>query len=112
MGGMRYGKHAGSELEKAIQLDPKNANAYVGRAIGYFFTPSAFGGSKDKAAEMLNQAIQIDSKSDRAHIWLARVYLAQGKHDDAVKQIDEALRIDPNRAFAKWVQQQIEEGKK
>ncbi|HZQ24721.1 MAG TPA: tetratricopeptide repeat protein [Terriglobales bacterium] len=111
MGGMRYGKHAASELDKAVQLDPKNANAYVGRAIGYYFTPSAFGGSKDKAAEMLTQAIETDPQCDRAHIWLARVYLAEGKHDDALTEIQDALRIDPDRSFAKWVQQQIAAGR-
>jgi tetratricopeptide (TPR) repeat protein len=101
MGGMRHGKHAGDELDKAIQLDPNNAEAYIGRAIGYFFTPSTFGGSKDKAAELLQKAISIDPNSGRAHIWLAQVYQSQGKHDDAQREINEALRIDPDRRFAK-----------
>lgn len=101
MGGMRHGKHAGEELDKAIQLDPNNVEAYTGRAIGYFFTPSTFGGSKDKAAELLQKAISINPNSGRAHIWLAQVYQSQGKHDDALREINEALRIDPDRRFAK-----------
>jgi len=60
MGGMRLGKRAASELDKAIQLEPRNANAHVGRAIGYYFTPSAFGGSHQKAADLLKKA-QSDS---------------------------------------------------
>jgi hypothetical protein len=44
-GGMRYGRRSTAELGKAIELDPGNANAYIGRAIAYFFTPAAFGGS-------------------------------------------------------------------
>lgn len=107
MGGMRLGKRAGSELDKAIQLDPRNANAYLGRAIGYYFTPSAFGGSHEKAAELLKKAAEIDPANDTAHIWLAQVYLADGRHDDAAREVAEALRIDPDREFAKQVQQLI-----
>ena len=107
MGGMRYGKRAASELDKAMQLDPKNANAYVGRAIGYYFTPSAFGGSHEKAADLLKKAIEIDPASDTAHIWLAELYLADGRHNDASREIAEALRINPDRAFAKHVQELV-----
>jgi tetratricopeptide (TPR) repeat protein len=53
-GGVRYGRRATADLDKAIELDRSNTNAYIGRAIAYFFTPSAFGGSHDKAMEMLN----------------------------------------------------------
>jgi tetratricopeptide (TPR) repeat protein len=77
MGGMRHGKHAGDELDKALQLDPKNAEAYVGRA----------------------------------HIWLAQVYQSQGKHDEAQREINEALRIDPERRFAKDVMANAEKSK-
>jgi tetratricopeptide (TPR) repeat protein len=107
MGGMRLGKRAARELDKAIELDPRNANAYVGRAIGYYFTPSAFGGSHDKAIDLLKKAIDIDPANDTAHIWLAQAYLAEGRHDDATREIAEALRINPDRAFAKHVRQLI-----
>lgn len=107
MGGMRLGKRAVSELDKAIQLEPRNANAHVGRAIGYYFTPSAFGGSHQKAADLLKKAIEIDPGNDTARIWLAQVYLSDGRHDDAAREIAEALRINPDRAFAKHVQQLI-----
>jgi Flp pilus assembly protein TadD len=111
MGGMRHGKHAGDELDKAIQLDPKNAEAYAGRAIGYFFTPSTFGGSKEKAVEFLLKSIALDPSLGRAHILLAQFYAAQGKHEDAQHEINEALRIDPNRRFAKDIAAQIAEKK-
>jgi tetratricopeptide (TPR) repeat protein len=111
MGGMRHGKHAGDELDKALQLDPKNAEAYVGRAIGYFFAPSTFGGSKDKAVEYLQKAIAINPTLGRAHIWLAQVYQSQGKHDEAQREINEALRIDPERRFAKDVMANAEKSK-
>jgi tetratricopeptide (TPR) repeat protein len=102
-GGMRYGRRSTAELDKAIELDPRNANAYIGRAIAYFFTPAAFGGSRDKAMEMLKKAIELDPSSDTAHIWLAQVYFAKREHAEAVREINEARRLDPERVFATHV---------
>jgi tetratricopeptide (TPR) repeat protein len=109
-GGMRYGPRSTQEIEKAMQLDPRNANAYVARGNAYFFTPKAFGGDKDKAIDTWNKAIAIAPGSDAAqtaHILLARAYKSLGKPDDATKQIDEALKINPDREFAKLVHGQL-----
>ena len=65
-GGMRYGARSTREIETAIQLDPKNANAYVSRGKAYYFTPAMFGGSKEKAVEMFGKAIELDSSSEAA----------------------------------------------
>jgi Tfp pilus assembly protein PilF len=104
---MRYGSRSTAELDKAIELDPKNGNAYIGRATAYFFTPAAFGGSRDKAMEMLKKAIELDPSSDTAHIWLAQVYLAAGQHGEALREIIEARRLDPERGFANYVYNQV-----
>jgi len=110
-GGMRYGSRSTAEVEKAIQLDPRNAEAYVDRGTNYFFTPEMFGGSKEKAIEMLKKAIDLDPNSDTAHAWLASVYQATGRHNDARREIQEALRLNPDRGFAKYVSSQIASGK-
>jgi tetratricopeptide (TPR) repeat protein len=106
-GGMRYGRRSTDELERAIELNPKNANAYVSRAIGYYYTPELFGGSKSKAFEALRKAVEIDPAQDAPHIWLAVFSLDAGRRDDALAEINLALRADPDRAFTKYVQSQI-----
>ncbi|HVS89715.1 MAG TPA: tetratricopeptide repeat protein [Candidatus Acidoferrum sp.] len=109
VGGMRYGAHSAAEIEKAIQLDPHNPNAYVARGDNYFFTPKAFGGDINKAIETFKKAIATDPTSDAAataHIWLAKIYQSVGKSDDAASEIHEALRMNPDRLFAKLVQEQ------
>jgi len=35
------------------------------------------------------------------------VYQAEGKHDEALREINEALRLDPERGFSKFVLSQI-----
>jgi tetratricopeptide (TPR) repeat protein len=111
-GGMRYGKRSTDEMNKAIELNPKNVNAYVSRAISYYYTPDSFGGSKSKAVEMLKKAVEIDSRTDSPHIWLAIFYLDEGRKDDASGEIDLALHADPDRVFTRFVQSQITSVKK
>jgi tetratricopeptide (TPR) repeat protein len=106
-GGMRYGQRAMDEMDQAIELDPKNINAYVSRAISYYYTPDSFGGSKSKAFEMLKKAVEIDSLADSPHIWLAIFHLDTGRRDEALSEINLALRANPERVFTKHVQSQI-----
>ncbi len=113
-GGPRYGPESTREAEKAIELNPQNAEAYITRAHNYFFTPTVFGGSKPKAVEMLKKAIEIDPASDAAataHIFLAQAYLDLERRDDARREIQEALRLNPERRYAQYVNQQITSGK-
>jgi tetratricopeptide (TPR) repeat protein len=111
-GGMRYGQRSTDELDQAIELDPKNINAYVSRAISYYYTPDSFGGGKAKAFEMLKKAVEIDSLSDSPHIWLAIFHLDAGRRDEALREINLALRANPERVFTKYVQSQINNVKK
>jgi tetratricopeptide (TPR) repeat protein len=106
-GGMRYGQRSTDELDKAIELDPKNVNAYVSRAISYYYTPESFGGGKSKAFEMLKKAVEVDSLSDSPHIWLAIFHLDSGRRDEALSEINLALRANPDRVFTKHVRSQI-----
>lgn len=110
LGGMRYGRESTSELDEAIQLDSNNQGAYVSRALAFYFTPSMFGGSKEKASQYLHKAIQMSPNSDEAasaYIWLAQMELKQGAKSDAARDIQSALRIDPARVFAQEVEKQI-----
>ena len=106
-GGMRYGKRAADEMDKAIQLDPKNAEAYISRAISYYYTPRAFGGSKDKAFEFLKKAVELDRTADGPHIWMAMFYLEENRTKEASDEILLAHGINPKRAFTRTVADQI-----
>ncbi len=110
-GGMKYGQRANSELDRAIELNPKNANAYVSRAISYNYTPEAFGGSKKKAIELLKQAVELDPVADTPHIWLAFFHLEAQDKDAALHEITLALSANPNRSFAKFVYEQVKPAK-
>lgn len=102
-GGMRYGARATDEIEKALELNPKNVDALVSRAIIYYYTPDKFGGSRQKAFEMLEKAVGIDAKADSPRIWLAFFYLGAKKNQEAFKHISVAREINPDRTFTNYV---------
>jgi tetratricopeptide (TPR) repeat protein len=106
-GGMKYGTRASDAMDKAIELDPKNVNALVSRAISYYYTPDSFGGSKTKAVEMLKKAAEIDSRDDSPHVWLAMFYLDANRKQESLAEIELARKINPDRVFMKYVYEQI-----
>jgi tetratricopeptide (TPR) repeat protein len=110
-GGMKYGQRSTNEAEKAIQLDAKNSDAYVTRAISYFYTPEAFGGNKQKALEFFSKAKELDPNADSPRIWLALFHHEAGKKEDALREINEARRLNPGRKFAEYVFEQIKEAR-
>jgi tetratricopeptide (TPR) repeat protein len=111
-GGMRYGKRSSDELDKALKLNPKNIDAHVSRAISYYYSPDTFGGSKTKAFELLNRAVEIDATVDSPHIWLAIFYLDGERKQEAAREIKLALQANPDRSFTKFVAGQINEAMK
>jgi len=111
-GGMKYGQRSTDEADKAIELDPKNSDAYVTRAISYLYTPEAFGGNKQKAFEFFSKARELDPQADSPHIWLALYHLDAGKTDDSLREINEARRLNPGRKFAEFVFEQVSANKK
>ncbi len=55
--GAQYGPLAGSFLDEAIQLDPSNPRPYMLKGTAAYYTPEQWGGGKDKAARLLQTAI-------------------------------------------------------
>jgi tetratricopeptide (TPR) repeat protein len=110
-GGMKYGQRSTNEADKAIELDPKNPDAYITRAISYLYTPEAFGGNKQKAFEFFSKAKELDPQADTPHIWLALFYLESDKTKDALREINEARRLNPERKFSQFVFEQLKTGK-
>src|SRR5215472_900130 len=68
---------ARSYLEKAIQKDPRFAEAYVGLAVTYtLLGEQRFRAPKDafpQAKQAIRKALELDEKNCEAHSWLGRI---------------------------------------
>jgi tetratricopeptide (TPR) repeat protein len=103
--GMKYGKCALDEVNKAIQLDPKNPLGYLSRGVGNYYMPSQFGGGVDKAIDDFQKTISMDPKIAEAHLWLGVALRKANRNADARKAFEKSLQLNPTRI---WAKQQLE----
>ena len=91
-------------FEKAIEFDPKYADAYALLAWTFYFD-WVFQWSDDVHAldrilDLAQKAIAIDNSRPMGYILLNRVALSKRQYEMAVTQIQRAIAIDPNSAPA------------
>ncbi len=49
MSGMKWGRCAQDEVNKAIEIEPKSALAVLSRGVGNYYLPAMFGGGVENA---------------------------------------------------------------
>ena len=99
--GLKYGKCALQEIDKAIELDPKSAQAYLSRGVGNYYLPPTFGGNIEKAIADFKKAVELDPKLADAHLWLGVAYRKTNRIPEARAALTKALQLNPNRIWAK-----------
>jgi len=105
MGTLKYGPCAKDEIDKAIALDNKLALAYVSRGVGNFYLPASMGGGLDIALKDFDTAIALNPKLDEAYLWKGVTLRKANKDVEARQAFEEALKLNPNRA---WARQQLD----
>jgi tetratricopeptide (TPR) repeat protein len=88
--------------EEALQMDPSNAEAYVGLAI------LSADGFDDKAEDYLKKAIELDPKLPDAHEWMADLALANDDPDQAVAEADKAIALESDALDAMAIHAAVE----
>jgi tetratricopeptide (TPR) repeat protein len=101
MAGLRYGRCALDSVNKAVQLDPKSSDAYLSRAVGYYYLPPAFGGGVDLAIKDIQKAIELNPKSADAWLWLGVAQRKKNQFAEARKSLLKSLELNANRVWAK-----------
>jgi tetratricopeptide (TPR) repeat protein len=101
MGTLKYGQCARDEIDKAIQLDPKLAIAYVSRGVGNYYLPAQMGGGPEIAIKEFDKAIALDPRLADAYLWKGVALRKMNKNAEAHQAFERALQLDPNRLWAK-----------
>jgi tetratricopeptide (TPR) repeat protein len=83
-------ENALADFNKAIELDPRSANAYFGRAVVYEEL-----GSEDAALTDYTHAIELDASYTLAYFNRGRLFANLGKPDAALADYNKAIELDP-----------------
>jgi tetratricopeptide (TPR) repeat protein len=105
MGAMQFGSCARDEINRALELDPKNALAYVSRGVGNYYLPPQLGGSVADAIKDFDKAISLDPKLDEAYLWKGIALRKLNQNADAHQALETAAKLNPNRI---WIKQQLD----
>ena len=84
---------------KAIELDPKFAEAYVIRGNTKRWLSPA---DNEGAEEDYNTALQIDSTLGRAYVGLGWIYYDNGDYIKATKKFTESFTYDKGTGYGAW----------
>jgi tetratricopeptide (TPR) repeat protein len=126
--GTIYGQQAGRSMMRAIVLGPRSMDALERAAavesanprvlllqgITALHTPSAFGGSRDKAEHLLRRSLDEFSRDPLtkaspnwgrfdAHAWLGQLLRRKGDLDGARAEYQKALAIAPDSPWLRTV---------
>ena len=105
LGALRYGRCALDEVNRAMELDPREPMNYLSRGIGNYYLPAALGGGVELAMKDFQKAITLDAGSADAHLWLGIALRKLNRNADARKEFEKAAKLNPARI---WAKQQLE----
>jgi tetratricopeptide (TPR) repeat protein len=114
--GMTLGPKSGMTMQSAQQLEPNNPRVILLDAIGNYYKPAMFGGSKDGALagfkraaeffdkEKITDPLQPDWGHEEAYAWIGVAYLDKNDKAAARAAFERALEIAPEYG---WVKHQL-----
>jgi tetratricopeptide (TPR) repeat protein len=102
---LSYGKRARDSINKALELDPKSAQAYLARGVGNYYLPDAMGGGPSVAIPDFRKAVELEPGSAEAYLWLGLALRKQQHNAEARQAFSKALQLDSARI---WIKQQLD----
>lgn len=101
LAGLKWGRCALDEINKAIELDPKYAEAWLRHGVGNYYLPTQFGGGIDLAIKDFEKALQLNPKLAEAYLWMGVAQRKANRNAEARKAFAKALELNPRRVWAK-----------
>jgi len=90
-------------FEKASELDPNYAGAWAALSAAYDLKGGFLSITElsYKAVEFAQKAIKLNPRLSHAHQFLGGAYNTLGRYDEAIQEINEAVRLEPDNAGAR-----------
>jgi tetratricopeptide (TPR) repeat protein len=96
--GLRYRGEIKRELEIVLKLDPAYQSGSADRALGRWYdrVPGLFGGSNRRAEQHLRASLTYDPDSTITHLFLAELYIDEGRDAEAKAALQKVLDAPVN----------------
>jgi tetratricopeptide (TPR) repeat protein len=101
LAGLKYGRRAQEAINRAIELDPKSAQAHLARGIGNYYLPAFMGGGVELALKDFRKASELDRTLADAHLWLGLALRKLNRNAEARHAFAQSLKLNPRRLWAK-----------
>jgi len=88
--------------QRAIDLDPQHSQALQMMGGLLMEIPWILGGSDKKAQDYLERSVAADGNFANAHMMLAKLYLKQGRREEAKKQLEAVVHLDKPHYRYTW----------
>jgi tetratricopeptide (TPR) repeat protein len=105
MSGLSYGPRAKTAIDKAVELAPKSAAAYLAHGVGNFYVPVQLGGGAKLAIADFRKAIALEPANAEAYLWLGVALHKDNQNAEARRALAKSLALDPNRL---WTKQELD----
>ncbi len=99
---LTHAQTAKKNLDRAVTLDPKNAEAHLALGIYYLYAPTLFGGDLEKALSSLRESEALTSDETvrfLSYRWQGVAYAKLGKLGEAKEAFRKALLIYPKSSW-------------
>lgn len=104
MAGFQHGRCAKEEIEKALEMNPKSALAWMSSGVGKFYLPAMFGGGVELAMKDFQKAVALDPKLAEGWLWIGLAHRKGNRNAEARQALFKAKALNPERL---WIQQQL-----
>src|SRR5205085_510680 len=101
---------------RAVEIDPNYAEAWALIAMAEMLLRSSSSGGGDGGLAAAERALELNADLAEAHAMKARILSEERRHDEASREIETALRLDPEShqvnkcaALLRFRQQQLDE---
>ncbi len=96
----RWHENAEVAIEKALTLDPELAEAHFARGLILWSNTEGF--PHERAIQSFKRSLALHEADDETHHQLSLVYSHIGLMDEARREVERALEINPNNTLARY----------
>lgn len=89
-----------AEVNRALELDPDLADAYLARGLIYWTHRNGF--PHERAIREIKHAVELDPSLAEAHHWLGVIFLHVGLLDRTEQELHAALQLEPTNMGVRY----------